>query len=207
LAGAGPCAAMGGVPRVAAEGAGVTMQPEETGRESAPVERRPGAGGPGSWPARLATPADALEVARLLDAFNREFDTHTPGPEVLAARLRALLGGDSTFAVLAGSPAVAVALVTLRPNVWYDGPVALLDELYVAPALRGRGIGSAVLDVLGSTARTRGVELIEINVDEGDRDAQRFYERHGFAVTDPDSGERALYCSRERPAGRDREPR
>ncbi len=46
-------------------------------------------------------------------------------------------------------------------------------------------------------APQRGVQLIEINVDEGDVDAQRFYERHGFAASDPASDERAFYFSRE----------
>jgi hypothetical protein len=71
-----------------------------------------------NWPVRVATVADAGVVGRLLDDFNREFDTPTPGPDVLAARLRILLATDQTIAILAGSPAVAVALVTLRPNVW-----------------------------------------------------------------------------------------
>jgi hypothetical protein len=48
---------------------------------------------------RLATPADAVIVARLLDAFNREFHAPTPGPEVLAARLRRLLAGADVIAV------------------------------------------------------------------------------------------------------------
>jgi len=145
----------------------------------------------------LATADDADEVARLLHDFNSEFRCPTPGAEVLAARLRVLLAGDDTVAILAGAPAVAVALVTLRPNVWYSGLVALLDELYVAPSCRGRGIGSAVVDQLVSISRSRGVDLIEINVDEGDVDAQRFYERHGFAATEPGSAERAYYYSRE----------
>lgn len=149
---------------------------------------------------RLATAGDASEVAGLLDAFNVEFGTTTPGVEVLAERLRVLLAGDETVAILAGAPAVAVALVTLRPNVWYDGRVALLDELYVAPELRGRGIGSRVLDLLLSTARARSVSVVEINVDEGDVGARRFYERHGFAATEPGSTERALYYYREMPA-------
>lgn len=146
---------------------------------------------------RLATADDADEVARLLHDFNSEFDTPSPGAEVLAARLRVLLAGDETIAILAGTPAVAVALVTLRSNVWYAGQVALLDELYVVPRLRGRGIGSAIVDLLVSTSRARGVDLIEINVDESDVDAQRFYERHGFASTEPDSTERAFYYAQE----------
>ena len=146
---------------------------------------------------RLATAADADGVAGLLHDFNLEFDTPTPDIGVLAGRLRGLLAGEETFAILAGTPTVAVALVTLRPNVWYPGPVALLDELYVVPNLRGRGIGSRVIGRLLTEARQRSLSLVEINVDEGDVDARRFYERHGFAATEPGSTERALYYFRE----------
>src|SRR4029453_1530719 len=109
-----------------------------------------------------------------------EFDTPSPGADVLAARLRGLLAGDETIAIIAGPPAVAVALGTLRPKVWYAGEVALLDELYVVPRLRGQGIGSALVDLLVSMARGRGVGLIEVNVDEGAVDAPRFSEGRGF---------------------------
>jgi GNAT superfamily N-acetyltransferase len=146
---------------------------------------------------RLATPGDAPEVARLLHDFNTEFATPSPGVDVLAVRLRRLLAAGDTFAILAGTPPAGVALVTLRPNVWYEGRVALLDELYVAPPLRGRGIGSAIIERLLATARSVDVDLIEINVDEGDVDAQRFYERHGFSPTDPETSERAFYFSLE----------
>lgn len=149
------------------------------------------------WTTRNATAADADEVARLLHDFNSEFDTPSPGVDVLAARLRGLLAGDDTLAILAGTPAVAVALVTLRPNVWYAGQVALLDELYVVPRLRGQGIGSALIGELVSMSRARGIDLIEINVDEGDVDAQRFYERHRFSATEPGSTERAFYYFQE----------
>jgi ribosomal protein S18 acetylase RimI-like enzyme len=146
---------------------------------------------------RLATVDDAVELARLLHDFNTEFGSPTPGVDVLARRLRVLLAQGDTFAIVVGSPAVGMALVTLRPNVWYSGQVALLDELYVAPDRRSRGIGSAILSLLMSTARSRDVDLIEINVDEGDVDAQRFYERHGFSSTEPGSGERAFYYTHE----------
>lgn len=150
-----------------------------------------------AWTSRLATVDDASEIARLLHDFNTEFDYPSPGADVLTRRLRELLAEDVTFAILAGRPAVAVALVTLRPNVWYNGRVALLDELYVAPHLRGHGIGSAIMSLLTSLVDERGISMIEINVDEGDTDAQRFYQRHGFTATEPGSDERAFYYWRE----------
>lgn len=151
----------------------------------------------GSTPPRIATVADAVEVGGLLHDFNTEFDVPSPGPAVLAERLERLLAGPLVFAVVAGAPAVAVALVTVRPNVWYEGDVALLDELYVAPERRSEGIGTAILDLLREHAITHGIDAVEINVDEGDTDAQRFYERHGYSPTDPETGERAFYYVQE----------
>lgn len=146
---------------------------------------------------RIATPADAAQTAVLLHDFNTEFASPTPGAAVLAERLTMLLGGETTFAVLADRPPNAVALVTLRTNVWYDGPVALLDEMYVRPELRARGIGSAVLRAAVNEARVRGAGLFEVNVDEPDHDALRFYVRHGFTAFEPDTGARAFYLHRE----------
>lgn len=149
---------------------------------------------PRPWP---AGPADAGTVAVLLDAFNREFDTPTPGPAELAPRIGRLLSGGSVLALLTGTPAVGVAVLTLRPNVWYDGPVALLDELYIAPDRRGQGLGSDLLAAVETAARQRGAELLEINVDSDDTGARRFYERHGYANTEPGREDSLLYYFRE----------
>jgi GNAT superfamily N-acetyltransferase len=148
---------------------------------------------------RTATVVDAAATARLLHDFNVEFGDPSPGQDVLAGRLARLLSGDSTLALLAGDPAVGFGLLTLRTNVWYDAPVALLDELYVVPALRGCGIGSALLESACQLVRGRGVELMEINVDGEDRDARRFYERHGFSCVHGSQLEPELYYSREFP--------
>jgi GNAT superfamily N-acetyltransferase len=145
---------------------------------------------------RIAGAGDAAAAGALLHAFNVEFDTPAPDPDVLARRLRAMLARDDVLLLLSGDPPVALALMTFRPVVWDAGPVALLDELYVQPGLRGRGIGGTLLARAVEAARARGTETFEINVDEGDTDARRFYEARGFALTEPGRDERAMYYVR-----------
>jgi GNAT superfamily N-acetyltransferase len=147
--------------------------------------------------ARVAGLDEVGDVAALLDAFNREFDTPTPGAEVLVERLRAQLPTGALVAFLAGRPPVAVALVSFRPSVWYPGPAALLEELYVQPELRGRGIGGRLIDAVLAHAVEQGAGTLEINVDESDTDARRFYLAHGFRDTDADSGDRMFFLCRD----------
>ncbi|MBF6353318.1 GNAT family N-acetyltransferase [Nocardia higoensis] len=144
-----------------------------------------------------AAVSDAATVAELLDAFNREFDTPTPGTEVLATRLRRTLTGGDLVALLGGRPAVGVAVVSFRPAVWADGPVALLEELYVRPEMRGRRLGHALLEAACHLARTRGAEEMQINVDGVDTDARRFYEAHGFRCTEPGEPEPMYFYYRD----------
>lgn len=152
------------------------------------------AGGPAP---RRATPDDAAAVARLLHDFNTEFSAPTPGTRELESRLTQLLAGDDVVVLLTGEPASGVAVLSFRPNVWYRGPVAILDELYVRPELRGHRLGSALLDAALDLVRGRGGELLEINVDGGDTDARRFYEAHGFISTEAGRADPMLYYYRE----------
>lgn len=131
---------------------------------------------------RRATADDAGVLARLLWDFNTEFDTETDDTDVLEPRFARLLGLPGMVAVLAeddGRP-VGFALLSLRPAIWFDGPVSQLEELYVVPDLRSQGIGTEILDLCRSLVRGLGSPEMHINVDEIDVDTRRFYERHGF---------------------------
>ncbi|MFC7359026.1 GNAT family N-acetyltransferase [Nocardioides astragali] len=132
---------------------------------------------------RRATPDDADVLGALLWDFNTEFETETDDADVLAARFARLLALDEVVAVLAedgdGTP-VGFAFLSLRPAIWYDGPVSQLEELYVVPELRSQGIGTQLLDLSRRLVLEVGSPEMHIGVDEVDVDTRRFYERHGF---------------------------
>ncbi len=140
---------------------------------------------------RLAQAEDASVLGRLLRDFNTEFESPTDPADVLADRFGRLLDDDGVLALLAGE-AEGFALVTLRPAIWYDGPVAQLEELYVVPARRDDGIGTALLTEARRLVRERGAPEMHINVDEVDVDTRRFYERHGFRTVEPGTDYRML---------------
>ncbi|HSK60614.1 MAG TPA: GNAT family N-acetyltransferase [Actinomycetospora sp.] len=140
---------------------------------------------------------DAEVVADLLHDFNTEFDTPTPGVAVLTERLRTLLAGDGLVALLHGDPPDGLAVVSFRPNVWFDAPVALLDELYVRPDRRGRRIGHALLSAVEALAAERGGRIVEVNVDGEDVDARRFYAAHGYGFIEPGATEPSYYYAKE----------
>ena len=146
---------------------------------------------------RRATADDAAELAHLLTAFNAEYDAAVAPLSVLEERYRTMLEGSDFLALLAGAPAVGFATVSLRPSIYHEGRVGLLEDLYVAPERRNEGIGAALVGELVAIAERAGWGQLEIQVDEPDVDAMRFYARHGFISRDDATGDRALLWWRE----------
>jgi len=56
-----------------------------------------------------------------------------------------------------------------------------LKQLYLDPAITGRGIGGALMAWALDEAAAHGVGEMQISVWSGNHGAQRFYARHGFA--------------------------
>lgn len=152
----------------------------------------------GSAEARVATTDEAEAAAALLDAFNREFDDPSPGPAALAARLRTLITAGAAHVLLAGDGPDGVAVMRHRPALWSAGNEAYIEELYVVPERRRRGLGAALLTAALDLARELGCDRIDLGTDEGDIDAHRLYERFGFTnFADPEGRERMLFYERE----------
>jgi ribosomal protein S18 acetylase RimI-like enzyme len=147
---------------------------------------------------RLAKAEDAADVARLLHDFNTECDEPTPGVAALTEYSRRLLVEGEMSVLLAGDGPDGLSLIRFRPCVWTGSPEAHLQELYVVPALRGQGIGRALLEATMKLAREAGATGIDLNTGETDTAARALYKSAGFTNREgsPD-GPSMLFYERE----------
>lgn len=154
--------------------------------------------GEGDFEARRATPGDAAIVARLLHDFNTEFDEPTPTVELLTERVRELIAGGVIVVLLAGDGPDGLAQFRFLRSVWSEGLDLYLEELYVVPRQRGKGIGRALLEATMASGREAGATHIDLNTGETDTAARALYESVGFTNREGgEDGPSMLYYERE----------
>lgn len=131
---------------------------------------------------RAATTTDVptiLGFVRDLAAFEREPDAVHATEAMLAA---ALFGPDrAAEAVIAeddGTP-VGFALFFHNFSTWTGRRGLYLEDLYVTPAARGRGVGKALLEHLAGVAVARDCGRFEWSVLDWNADAIGFYRSIG----------------------------
>lgn len=104
------------------------------------------------------------------------------------AAVRALAVGDPfarawLLRALPGGPFIGYVVLTLGFSIEYGGRDGFVDELYVAPDARGRGIGTAALQFVMDQARELGFRALHLEVMPGNDRALELYNRHGFTDT------------------------
>jgi GNAT superfamily N-acetyltransferase len=130
----------------------------------------------------LATTADAGAAIALLTRQLREHAIDLAEGAIDRA-VRAILLDDAKGSILLarhGGVAVGVACLARTFTLEHGGWVCWLDELYVVPELRGRGIGGALLARAVEHARAIGAAALELEVETSHARAARLYERAGF---------------------------
>jgi ribosomal protein S18 acetylase RimI-like enzyme len=130
---------------------------------------------------RRAEASDADAIGRLLHDFNAEFDEPTPGAAAVADRVRALLATSEMIVVLGGEGPDGLAVLRLRPAVLTDGFECYLEDLYVVPGRRGRGLGRAIMEAAMEVARREGAIEMHLGTSENDVAARALYESLGFS--------------------------
>ena len=84
--------------------------------------------------------------------------------EILAARTRAQILG--------------VVVLAYRPNISAGSPFASIEDLYVRPEARRKGVGKALLKAADERCAARKISYVEVQVE--DEAAEAFYTALGY---------------------------
>ena len=128
-------------------------------------------------------------VERLLRELGEEGDElGTLQHERVLAAWRADPGRQRIFLASLASGEIAGALTLVESFAIYaNGLYGIINEMYVDPAWRSRGVGAALVDAAKGFGRSRGWTRIDVTAPESQRweRTRRFYERQGFVFTGP----------------------
>ncbi len=132
---------------------------------------------------RLATDSD---LAALLD-LESQFYAHEgyPFDRALNERsLRRLANDPSLGRLFIIGDGDGYMVVTFGFSIEFGGRDAFIDELYIAPHARGRGLGTEAIRVAESACVAADVATLHLEVEHENGRARALYERHGFYTHD-----------------------
>ena len=130
-------------------------------------------------------PATAADVSVILQLIRELADYERAPDDVVATEegLREVLFGEKPSAevLLAREEgeAVGFAVYFFNFSTWLGRPGLYLEDLFVRPAVRGKGYGRALLERLAQIARERGCGRMEWAVLDWNEPAIQFYKKLG----------------------------
>jgi diamine N-acetyltransferase len=80
-----------------------------------------------------------------------------------------------------GEKPVGYVILTLGYSFEFRGRDGFVDELYIEPEFRRRGLGRRAMEFLERKARELGVNAMHMEVDRGNEAAAELYRRAGYA--------------------------
>ena len=134
----------------------------------------------------LAGPEHLDRLLALVTAFHAEEGIEMSDAARHAGVAPLLDGIPHGAAYLIGPPRAAIGyiIVTFGWSVEFGGMDGFIDELYIRPGVRKRGIASETLQSLPRALASAGLKALHLEVDTDNDSAQRLYARAGFARRD-----------------------
>jgi GNAT superfamily N-acetyltransferase len=133
---------------------------------------------------RPATVADVPALVPLVEQYWAFEDiTHFDLPQVSRVLSRALSDPArmSGWVARMDGDAVAYLLAAYVFSLEHLGLTAEIDEFFVLPGARGRGLGNRLLQLAEAEFRARGCTNVFLQIGRGNDGARVFYRANGFA--------------------------
>ena len=132
----------------------------------------------------LAGPDDLDRLMPMVSACHAERGL-TSDPDRREAAVAPLLDGSPHGAVYLIGPRkspVGFIVVTFGWSLEFGGMDGSVDEFWIRPNVRGRGMGFEVLSALLPALEGAGLRALHLEAEEGNLRAQKLYARHGFRL-------------------------
>ena len=134
---------------------------------------------------RAATTADLGGMTSLLEElFNIEVD-FTPDLRRQRQGLASLMANPEATLLVAVVGKEIVGMCTLQPliSTAEGGTVGIVEDMVVAEAWRGKGLGSVLIDAIEETAQNQKMSRLQLLTDQDNEPAELFYKKHKWEQT------------------------
>jgi ribosomal protein S18 acetylase RimI-like enzyme len=134
----------------------------------------------------LAKPRDLERILPLVRAYH-EFEQIDSTAKERKSAIGRLLGDRSLGAIwlIRSGGALCGYIALCRGfSIEFDGFDAFVDEFYLLPEFRGRGIGGRVLTEIKARARALDINALHLEVARDNARARRLYRAAGFEPRD-----------------------
>jgi ribosomal protein S18 acetylase RimI-like enzyme len=130
----------------------------------------------------LARPEDLERLLPLVAAMHAETGIAQTDEGRRAALVPLLDGSPHGVAYMIGPQRAPIGyvVVTFGWSLEFGGLDGFIDEIFIRPSVRGRGIASEVLGALWQALRPAGLKALHLEVARDDHAARRLYERCRF---------------------------
>jgi diamine N-acetyltransferase len=135
---------------------------------------------------RPATPADVEPLLGLVGAFHAE-DGYPFREEETRINLLRLLGDPQLgrlWVVEDAGALMGYLVLAFGFSLEFRGRDAFIDELYLVPSHRGRGLGKQALALAEAACKEIGVRALHLEVERGNDEALGLYRKAGFVDHD-----------------------
>ncbi len=134
--------------------------------------------------AESVTAGDAELLLNLARAFNAE-DGHPLDAAAEAAMLHVANGEPlaPAYFLKFAETIIGYFILSLGYSPEHGGKDGFIDDIYIMPEWRGRGLGRAALDLAINAARRHGARVLLLEVEPANDRAYRLYETVGFHDT------------------------
>lgn len=133
-----------------------------------------------------ATPPDIPALARLFDAYRVFYKQPSDSAASEAYIAGEVTNGNTRFFLARSSITAAIGFVHLIPatNTLVMRPIWYLEDLFVDPSARRKGVGKALMQTAERFARATGAERLTLATANDNHAAQALYRKLGYIRED-----------------------